>query len=198
MRPEPLHNEKELLMQVALGNTDAFTRLFEHYNDSVYKSAWWYLKSHALAQEIVQEVFIKVWSRKSELQQVITFYPWLTTLTKYYIIDYMRSMSSKALAQQTWAGDLPVQENSTDFKVRNSQYERLLEQALEQLPSQQKKIYKLARVDGLTYEEIGQRLSLSPFTVKTHMQRALTSIREFLRNHGEIYLLLLLMSRFWR
>lgn len=185
-------------MQVALGNTDAFTRLFEHYNDSVYKSAWWYLKSHALAQEIVQEVFIKVWSRKSELQQVITFYPWLTTLTKYYIIDYMRSMSSKALAQQTWAGDLPVQENSTDFKVRNSQYERLLEQALEQLPSQQKKIYKLARVDGLTYEEIGQRLSLSPFTVKTHMQRALTSIREFLRNHGEIYLLLLLMSRFWR
>jgi RNA polymerase sigma-70 factor (family 1) len=194
VRPEPLYNEKDLLAQVSAGDEAAFTRLFEHYSDSVYKAAWWYLKSHALAQEIVQEVFIKVWNKKADLRQVLSFYPWLSTMTKNYIIDYLRSMSSKALTQQAWADDMPVEENSADYKARTSQYERLLEQAIQRLPSQQRKIYRLARMDGLSYDEIGQHLSLSPFTVKTHMQRALSSIREFLREHGEIYLLLLLMN----
>jgi len=180
---------------VSQGDEDAFAALFEHYNDSVYKTAWYYLKTHDLAQEIVQEVFIKVWNKKSDLKQVLSFYPWLSTLAKHYIIDYLRSMSAKAATQQAWADDLPVEDNSADHKARTSQYERLLEKAVQQLPTQQRKIYSLARGEGLTYEEIGQRLSLSPFTVKTHMQRALSSIREFLRGHGEIYILLLLMSR---
>lgn len=195
MPPAPLHNEKEVLLRIARGDQASFTQLFDRYHDSVYKSAWWYLKSHALAQEIVQEVFTKVWNKRTDLPGVKLFYPWLVSLTRNYIVDYMRKIASAERLQQNWASDMPVEENNTDHKVRTFQYERLLEQAIRELPPQQKAIYQLARGQGLSYEEIGRQLSISSFTVKTHMARALSAIREFLRNHGEIYLLLLLIKQ---
>jgi RNA polymerase sigma-70 factor (ECF subfamily) len=195
MPPAPLHNEKEVLLRVARGDEPSFTLLFGHYQDSVYKSAWWYLKSHALAQEIVQEVFIKVWNKRADLPDVKSFSPWLVSMTKNYIIDYFRKIASTDKLQQNWASDMPQEEDNADHKVRTFQYERLLEQAIRELPPQQKAVYQLARGEGLSYEEIGRQLSISSFTVKTHMTRALGAIREFLRNHGEIYLLLLLLKK---
>jgi len=68
-------------------------------------------------------------------------------------------------------------------------------QAINQLPLQQQRVYKLAKEQHLSYEAIAQELSLSPLTVKTHMARALDAIRSYLKRHGEVFLLLLLVSR---
>ncbi|HWK06734.1 MAG TPA: RNA polymerase sigma factor [Puia sp.] len=192
---EPLHDEKELLLQLAEGNESAFTILFGQYQDSIYKTAYWYLKSHAQAQEIVQEVFLKIWQKRGDLGEVRFFKTWLLTLARNYIIDYMRKLASESAARDRWGKEAPSQENGADYKARQSQYQHLLEEAVKGLSPQQKSIYKLAKEQGLSYEEIGVRLSLSPLTVKTHMARALGSIRHFLKAHGEIYLLLLLMGK---
>jgi len=192
---EPLNDEKELLLQLAEGNENAFTILFEQYQDSIYKTAYWYLKSHAQAQEIVQEVFLKIWQKRGDLGEVRFFKTWLLTLARNYIIDYMRKLASESAARDRWGKEMPSQENGADYKARQSHYQDLLEEAVKGLSPQQKSIYKLAKEQGLSYEEIGVRLSLSPLTVKTHMARALGSIPHFLKAHGEIYLLLLLMGK---
>ena len=194
MPAESLHNERALLRQVAGGDQAAFRILFEHHQDIVYKVAFKYLKSHALAQEIVQEVFIRLWSRKAELVTVISLDAWLYTVARNYIIDYMRTLTVHDEAQQQWAGDASQHDNTADYKARTSQYRRLLETAVDGLSDRQKAIYKLAKEEGLSYEEIGVLLALSPLTVKTHMSRALQSIRDFLERHGEVYLVLLLIG----
>ncbi len=195
MPTEPLYSEKELLRQIARGDEASFSYIFEQYQDKVYKAAWLYLKSDALAKEVVQDVFIKLWSKRTELGGVLSFSSWFMTLAKNHIIDYVRKLAVRETAQQQWANDGPVHENSTDYKARASQYERLLEEAMGELSPQQQAVFKLARARGLTYEQIAQELSLAPSTVKTHMARALSSIKDFLRKHGEVYLLLLLMGR---
>jgi RNA polymerase sigma-70 factor (ECF subfamily) len=117
------------------------------------------------------------------------------TLTKNHIIDYVRKLAVREAAHRQWASDSPLHDNSADYKARASQYERLLEEAMGELSPQQQAVFKLARAKGLTYEQIAQELSLAPSTVKTHMARALSSIKDFLRKHGEVYLLLLLMGK---
>jgi RNA polymerase sigma-70 factor (ECF subfamily) len=68
-----------------------------------------------------------------------------------------------------------------------------LQQAISKLPVQQQKVYRLAKEQGLSYEAIGQELSLSPLTVKTHMARALAAIRSFLQKHDREFIILFIM-----
>lgn len=196
LRNAYLYSEEELLTLVAGGNQHAFTKLFEKYQNKVYKTAYYYLQSHAFAEEIVQEVFIKIWQKRDTLQSVSYFNTWLLTLSKNFIIDQLRKKASEENAlQQLTEHETATTENTADYKARQYQYQRLLQDAMNNLSSQQLHIYKMAREEGLTYEQIGAKLSLSPLTVKTHMSRALQSIRKFLQEHGEVYLLLLLMGK---
>lgn len=189
------YDEKELLRLVAGGDEDSFRVLFEKYQDKVFKVACKYLKSASLAEEVVQDVFIKLWFQKETLTGIDYFSTWLQTLARNHIIDFMRKLDVRSAADRQWAYNAGQEENTTDHKIRNAQYEQLVEKALGELSDQQRAVYKLAKEQGLTYDQIGEVLSLSPLTVKTHMQRALRSIRDFLKRHGEVYLLLLLMGK---
>ena len=184
-----------MLRLVAGGDEDSFRVLFEKYQDKVFKVACKYLKSASLAEEVVQDVFIKLWFQKETLTGIDYFSTWLQTLARNHIIDFMRKLDVRSAADRQWAYNAGQEENTTDHKIRNAQYEQLVEKALGELSDQQRAVYKLAKEQGLTYDQIGEVLSLSPLTVKTHMQRALRSIRDFLKRHGEVYLLLLLMGK---
>jgi len=116
----PYSSEKELLRQIALGDEASFSLVFEQYQDKVYKAAWLYLKSEELAKEVVQDVFIKLWSKRTELGGVASFSSWFMTLAKNHIIDYVRKLAVQQAAHKKWAGDNPSEENSTDHKVRTA------------------------------------------------------------------------------
>jgi RNA polymerase sigma factor (sigma-70 family) len=76
---------------------------------------------------------------------------------------------------------------------QHEMYLRLIQEAVDHLPAQQQLVFKLAKEEQLSYEAIGQQLQISPLTVKTHMQRALQSIRAWLQQHGELLALLFLL-----
>lgn len=195
MRGDYLHNEKDLINLVAKGNGPAFSQLFERYQDKVYKTAFFYLKSEAAAEEVVQEVFIKIWQKKQSLQDVTYFTSWLLKLTKHHIIDHLRKIARESAILEKLGQQGQPSDNTTDFRARHYQYQLLLQQALSNLSPKQKDVYKLVKEQGLSYEEAGEQMGLSPLTVKTHVARALQSIREFLQKHGEIYFILLLIKK---
>ncbi len=192
---ENKYEETTLLAMLADDSEYAFQLLFDRYRNRIYKVAVLYVKSPILAEEIVQDVFLKVWFQRKEIKALRSFEAWLFTVSKNYIINYLKKLANEWKARETWVRQTSASEDSADFKIRGDQFQQLLQQAIGQLPLQQQRIYKLAKEQHLSYEAIAQELNISPLTVKTHMARALDAIRSWLKQHGELFLLLLLLAQ---
>ncbi|PZR25079.1 MAG: hypothetical protein DI535_19655 [Citrobacter freundii] len=194
MEGEQRYTDKDLIHLVAKGSEDAFTRLFRLYQERVFQTAIVYLKSSAGAEEVVQEVFIRIWQKRESLIEIQHFEAWLRTLTRNHIIDHLRKLARESALMKGLPGHAELQENTADYKARESQYKQLLQEAMKELSPRQQEIYRLLKDEQLTYEQAGERLGLSALTVKTHISRAFQSIRSFLEKHGEVYVLLLLLK----
>ena len=116
---------------------------------------------------------------------------WLFILTKNLTLNSLKKIAHEWTAREKWVIQNELSENNADHKILNAECQQLLQQAIGQLSPQQQQVYKLAKEDGLSYDAISMQLSISPLTVKTHMQRALASIRLFLKQHGELSILLI-------
>jgi len=186
--------ESTLLALLSEDSEFAFQLLFDRYRNRVYRIALLYLKSSALAEDIVQDVFMKIWSQRKTLPEIDTFEPWLYTMTRHFTLNCLKKLAHEWKARSTWIRDSNKFENTTDHKIRNAQYRDLVAAAIERLSDQQQKVYRLAKEKGLSYDAIAAELSLSPLTVKTHMARALASIRLFLQQHDKEFLLIFIGS----
>ncbi len=194
MAIEEKYEESKLLTLLARDSEYAFQLIFDRYRNHVYKVAITYVKSPAIAEEIVQDIFLKLWFHRKNLSEIHSLESWLYTLTRNMVLNSVKKLAHEWTVRKQWFKEAKQSENTTDYKIRDEQYRELLFEAIHQLPQQQQIVYKLAKEDHLSYEEIAQQLSLSPLTVKTHMSRALGAIRLFLKQKGELYWLLYLMG----
>lgn len=179
----------ELLAQ---GNASAFARVFHHYRGRIFYTALKFLKSRELAEEVVQEVFLKVWIKRGDMVKVINFEGYLFTMARNLIFDGIKAIAQEASAKKELAHN-PRHVNGTDDLVSETQYEALLHKAVNELPPQQKQIFRLARVEGLSHQAIATQLQISRLTVKTHMAKALQTIRQSIHHHITTFVLLSLL-----
>lgn len=188
--------QANVLNLLAEGSEYAFQLVFDSYKNRVYNLALTYLKSPVLAEEIVQDTFLKLWFQRQNLANIHSLEAWIITVSKNLTINYLKKIAHEWGAKKDLIpGDERIT-NGTDFKVRNAEFSVLYQKALDTLPTQQRTIYELARNEGLTYDVIGKKLSISPLTVKTHMARALASLRLFLKKHGGLFLFFLILLLF--
>ena len=174
--------EKKVLELLAQGNEFAFTLLFDHYRGRIFTVALRFLKSRELAEEVVQEVFLKIWSRRQDLVSVLNFEAYLFTIARNLVFDLLKEIAKETMTRNDFI-DIVQQTITADEGLIEEQYHALLNEAVSQLPPQQKQIFRLARVEGLSHQAIAEQLHLSRLTVKTHMAKALRSIRENLQHH---------------
>lgn len=175
-------NEYELQQQLAAGSEFAFTRLFDHYRGHIYGVAIKFLKSPVLAEEVVQDVFMKVWHNREEMARVKQLNAYLFIMARNFIFDRIKKMSYELIEETV----LPMQETTaddTEYLVRQHQCQQLLQQAINLLPPQQRQVYQFAKVEGLSHESIAEKMHLSKHTVKKHMAMALQHIRKHLEGH---------------
>ena len=175
-------NEKELLQLLAQDSEYAFAILFDRYKKRVYSSAFLFLKNAEAAEEIVQEVFLRLWQKRKELPDIGYLYSFIKTMAYNLVVDQFRRANLEKDYKKTLPPGDPMIED-TDHKVRDYESVRLLQTAIDALPSRQKQVYELARIKGLSQEEIASRLSISKNTVKVHMSAALQAIRSYLSTH---------------
>jgi RNA polymerase sigma-70 factor (family 1) len=174
-----IQNKETLLLQLSEGNEIAFTQLFDHYHGQVYDTALRYLKSEMAAEEIVQDVFLKIWNKRTELTVVQSFNAFLFTMARNTILDRLRRLARERTAQQVLSKQQGFT-NDTDHRLLDNQYQEMLQQAIDNLPPQQKSVFRLAKMEGYSYKEIAEELGISVLTVKVHMNKALASLREYL------------------
>lgn len=184
------HNESALLQLLAAGDETAFEQLFRLYQPQVFKAAYLYVKSRPLSEEIVQDVFARVWTNREQLPEVKDFKAWLFIVSRNHIVNCLEKLARERTARIVWDRRSLHDNAGTDHKVREAEINGLLQQAILHLPEQQQRVFRLAREQFLTYDQIALRMGLSPHTVRTHMSKALAGIRRFLEAHEVSYVLL--------
>lgn len=178
-------DERLLLERVAAGDEKAFAVVVERYWKNIYGQALTYVKSTHQAQDIVQEVFIKIWEKRQSLDRIERFDSFLFIVARNHIISELRKKIALPLERDMLEmvreeGALP------DKQLSLKQLQQHLAMAITHLPPQQKVAYLLSRDENLSFEAIAQRMGLSRETIKKHICRALNSIRTYIRTHSDI------------
>lgn len=184
--------EQELLEKVAGGNETAFNLLYQKYAGQVYAMGLKYLKSPFLAQDAVQEVFIRVWKNREQLVALKSFPAWLNTVTRNQLIDELQQQipleTIDPLQSDQLPLGLPYQKPDIDFR----ELEKLVKTGLHSFSARQQQVYQLSREEGLSHKEIAEKLGISYDMVREHMSKALKNLRSFLEKHYNYPLLLIL------
>ncbi len=171
-------SEQSLLAGIAGGDEGAFRILFDRYRGKIYTYSLRLSEDRSLADEVVQDVFMKVWLKRVDLPAVENFNAWLYAIARNRMFDMMkqqaREMQAKEMAQQ----EPPAGINDAELSLLEKEQQVLLQHALERLSPRQQLIYNLSRNHGMKHEEIAHILNISRNTVKTHLVHALRVIRD--------------------
>ena len=200
IRVQPLSNETDLLVRVGEGDERAFGTLFHHYRERIYSYAMHLFGNNSLADELVQDVFLKVWLSRDKIQHVLRFDSWLFIIARNQVFDTLKLLAKEDSARKQMASLLDPDTDTVEDQLLTKENELRLQEALSRLSPQQKLIFTLSRHQGLKHEEIASRLNISRNTVKTHLVHALKTLRDILRFHADalVPLFLFLQNLFHR
>lgn len=183
--------EEELLSKVSTGDQTAFRALFTQYHQQLGNYIFQITDSAELAEEIVQDVFMKVWTNRASLQKVQNFKAYLFVVSKNHALNCLRKIVRERLLKTEWENNLS---NIPEYDD-SEEYYKLLDQAIDQLPPQQRKVYLLSRHKRMKYLEIADEMNISAETVKKYLKLANATITSYMRDHLESVLLLLALYR---
>lgn len=190
------YNEKDLLLRIAQGDEQAFSEIFDRYSAKIYSVALRITRSQASAEELLQDTFLIVWLRREQLSTIQDFDAYL-----YIIARNAAYRTLKRIARQQGnidisskdgsMDDLLFNDNKTEEDISFRDLNAQLQMAIAKLSPQQKQVYHLIKELGYSREQAAQALGISAETVKTHLDRAMKSIRAFLMADLKLALLAL-------
>lgn len=192
MAINPVHNERLLLEKVADGNEQAFAKLYDAYHQQLGEYVLNITESLSITEEIVQDVFVKLWLNRHILPELNSFPNYIFILLRNHTLNYLRKKSSERSLYLQWAQSFQPEEAPDEA---SEQFRVWIEEAVEALPARQKEIYHLSRHQRLTHKQIADQLQLSQHTVKTHLERAIASIKEHVQSKVPAALLFLFLYR---
>lgn len=169
----------ELLTRLKNGDMLAFDRVYELYSHKLFSFVFKILKNEAEADDIVQEVFVKIWESRHKLEDYKLLNSYIFTIAYNNSIDLIRKRINNTkylehLKNSAVINSTPNVISQIEFNELNIQAEKLIAN----LPERQKQVYLLHREKGLTYPEIAEKLGISKNTVENHMAKALKYLRQ--------------------
>lgn len=173
---------KPLLIRISEDDESAFRDIYTIYAPKVYTFALKLTASAASAEEMVQEVFLKIWVHRKGLPSVTYFPSYLYTVSRNLGFNMLKRLAVEQRAKAVFAQNLAPAKNETEEAVIFEDYKYILARAVELLPPQQKLVYGLCHLEGLKYNEAAKKLRISPLTVKSHMQQAIRAIKKHFRS----------------
>ena len=173
--PLPYH-EKALLRQVAKGDEKAFRTLFNAYRDRLYFYVLQIQQSKEVAEDIVQDTFLRIWLRRDQLPAIDHFNAYIFRMAQNAVMTGLRRKALETTILQEKI--MPAQEEAgVDEELHFKFVKDTLQKAVNALPEQQKKVYLLRRVEGMRIREIAEALNISEVTVKRHLGQAQKALR---------------------
>lgn len=165
-----------------------FNELFREHEQKLYVFVTKVLRSDAQAQDIVQDVFLKLWTIREQLHEIENMDAFLYRLTENKVYDYLRAAATREKTRQELWQRIRNAGDATPDPLETKEYHTLIQQAIHQLPPQRKTIYLLSKQEGLKQQQIASALQISPHTVRNHLAEAFRSIRNYVKQHLQSFL----------
>lgn len=186
---------QEFTQLLAAGDEKAFTSLFDFFSPKVNAFALKLTRSENLAQEVVQEVFLRIWKFRGRLLQVEQLEGYLIRTARNVAFDMLKSQATHFLELEEWEDDKCFVDHSMEEGIHAKEGQRVLEQALAHLSPKQQEVYQLCRIEGMSYQQVAEQLDISTHTVHFHMKEGLRQLRIALISSGfPAYLVVLLIK----
>ncbi len=182
-------NEVQLVRKLAEGEFDAFDALFKLYHKNLFHFALSLLKSAEDAEDVVQEVFVRIWENRDKIKMRHSFKSFLFTIAYNIIVDHLRKRMADAKFREKLGRIVEKGIIREGDHLVYKELDNQLRTVLSQLPPQQKRIYKMHRELRMTYKEIGQNLNISPNTIRNQFSDALKFLREQMKSESLLILL---------
>lgn len=172
MRRVVFENEEDLLLELVRGNKLAFNSLFDTYHQLLASHIYRLTASLEIAEEVVQDVFLKIWMKPELVSDVRNIKAYLYTLSKNHAINYLKR-EAKLRQRQNEFKELNLLDQ---LPAESENLYLIIDEAVDKLPQQQKAVYLLSRHERLTYAQIASKMDISIETVKTYLKRATAAI----------------------
>lgn len=186
--------DKELLEQIAQGSETAFRVIFDRHWDRLYNYMLTLTKSSEVAEEIATDVFLKLWTGRELLPGIHNLEAFLLRVAHNKAMDFFNVAARNARYQKIIFESLRSPEvPGADYRLLDKEAQGLLTEVLSTLSFRRRLVFTMHRIEGLSHEEIAQRLDLSHQTVKNTMVAAQRSVRDLLKKKYPDGLLLLLL-----
>ncbi|MFT3935845.1 MAG: RNA polymerase sigma-70 factor [Chitinophagaceae bacterium] len=169
---------------------NTFKGIFETYKNALYQYVLAITHSAYAAEEITQEIFLKLWLCRDMLHGIDNMDAYLFTIARNKTINYLRKAGTQASLMQEIQNRMKPAINPTEEYSSATELEKLVHDALNLLSPQRRLVYQLSRQQGLDHAQIAAQLQLSRNTVKNHLVYTLRFIRSYLGQHGAISILL--------
>lgn len=185
-------NEKELLILIAKGDEAAFARLVKKYWKHIYSQALSYLKSTQAAEEITQDVFMRLWNARHQLPAVEKVDSYLYIVCRNCVLNALRKRLRSP--ENTVAPDMAEELLQPDKQLEYREYYEKFLRLIELLPDKRKQVFKMSRLEGRSHEEIASSLGIHKDTVAQYIVKAVNFLRTRLPENTDALFLALLLG----
>ncbi|WP_443946772.1 RNA polymerase sigma factor [Pedobacter sp. AW1-32] len=187
-----LTKEAEHIKLLQQGNRRAFEALYQLYSNALLTKILSMTKLPDIADELVQDIFLKVWEKHKAIKDDLSFKGWLYKIAENTVFDYYRKLARDKKMQEYLLQTFAELYNHTEDYILNKERTALLEKALSKLPEQRKIIFKLCRLEEKSYQEVANLLQISPSTVSNQLVKATKTIKDYIFFNSREFLLFMI------
>lgn len=175
-------DDEALVNRLKKGDESAFEHIYHYYKAPLYHFALRYLKDRTLAEDTLQEVFIKFWNNRQDLDANLSVRGFLFTCMKRHALNLIRTEQNRIKKAALASAENPLSANPVEEKIAFQESQSLVDQCIGTLSESKRKIFRLKVIEGYSHQEIAAMLDISEHTVRSQMSQSNKSMRKFLKN----------------
>lgn len=195
LKEKSSYSDKQLFKDVSVGDERAFRIIYNRFYQRMYSFACKMVKTPHVAEDIVQEVFIRLWEQRQLLAEIKNPDNYVFILIRNYTFNYLRAAANEQNRREKLWEALQQKVTNEATLLEKEEAELFLKKLLSKLSPQQRKIFRMSREDGLSHQQIADELQLSKDTVKKHVANSLKIFKFHLKNYVQFLLYSVLI--FW-
>jgi RNA polymerase sigma-70 factor (family 1) len=172
-----LDGETVILQQLQAGDGEAFSAIYRHYYSSVHVQVLHLIHSPELAEDITQEIFLKIWESREKLRDIRSFKSYLFITARNHSLNALKSAARSEAGMSEIIRHFDVARNTTEDDVLSNEYLAFIRKKLDELPPRSREIFRMCREQSKSYEEVAAALGITRDAVKSRMMHAMKTLK---------------------